>query len=137
MKMINEKLQQLGRDFYEAFNENKPEMFDDILAINWKALPPVPGNPGGREGQKGTLQYLHQIFADFKYEVQEVIVAGNKIVCRAVLSGRQTGEFLGVSPTGRRIEMMTIEIHTVENNLITETWHIEDFFGAYRQLTAK
>lgn len=133
--MTEEKLEQLGRGFYAAFNENKPEMFDDILALDWKPLPPVPGNPGGRAGQKGTLNYLHQVFDDFKYQVQEVIVAKEKVVCRALLSGKQTGEFLGIPPTGRRVEMMTIEIHTVKGGLIAETWHIEDFFGAMRQLT--
>ncbi len=134
--MTEEKLEQLGRGFYAAFNENKPEMLDDILALDWKPLPPVPGNPGGREGQKGTLAFLHQVFDDFKYQVQEVIVAKDKVVCRALLSGKQVGEFLGIPPTNRRVEMMTMEIHTVKDGLIIETWHIEDFFGAMRQLTA-
>lgn len=135
--MTEDQLEQLGRAFYAAFDENKPEMLDDVLAADWQPLPPVPGNPGGREGQKGTLAFLHRVFDDLRYEAQEVIVAENKIVCRALLSGKQTGDFLGVAPTGRRIEMMTIEIHTIENDLIMETWHIEDFFGAHQQLTAK
>lgn len=134
--MDEEKLEQLGCAFYAAFDANKPEMLDDVLAVDWKPLPPVPGNPGGREGQKGTLAFLHQVFDDLNYKVQEVIVAKDKVVCRALLSGKQKGEFLGIPPTGRPVEMMTIEIHTVKDDLIVQTWHIEDFFGAMRQLTA-
>ena len=109
-------------------------MFDDILAVDWKPHPPVPG---GRAGQKGTIAFLHQVFADFRFQVEEVIVAENRIVCRALLTSRQVGEFLGIAATGRTVVMHTMEIHTVKDGLITETWHIEDFFGTYMRLTAK
>lgn len=132
----DDQLRRLGRRFYEAFDRNRPELLDDVLAADWHPRPPVPGNPGGRAGQQGTLAYLHQVFADLRYAVEDVVVAGDTVVCRAVLSGRQVGEFLGVPPTGRAVRMTTIEIHRVRDGRISETWHLEDFFGAYRQLTA-
>ncbi len=135
--MSNKTPEQLARAFYEAFDLNHPELLDDVLAVDWKPHPPVPGNPGGRAGQQGTLAFLHQVFADFRYQVEEVIVAENRIVCRALLTGRQVGEFLGIPATGRTVVMSTMEIHTVKDGRITDTWHIEDFFGAYMQLTAK
>ncbi|MCQ4044725.1 ester cyclase [Streptomyces rubrisoli] len=36
-----------------------------------------------------------------------------------------------MAPTGRRIEMVTVEFHRVEDGRITATWHLEDFFGAH------
>ncbi|MFC3586176.1 ester cyclase [Streptantibioticus rubrisoli] len=47
------------------------------------------------------------------------------------LDGPPGREFLGVAPTGRRIEMVTVEFHRVEDGRITATWHLEDFFGAH------
>jgi predicted ester cyclase len=124
----------LGLAFYAAFDQNNPALFDDVLAVDWKPHPPVPGNPGGRAGQQGTLAFLHQVFADFRYQVEEVIVAENRVICRALLTGKQVGEFLGIAARGKTVAMSTMEIHTVKDGLITDTWHIEDFFGAYMQL---
>jgi hypothetical protein len=47
------------------------------------------------------------------------------------------GEILmGHEPTGRRIEMRTIDIPQVQDNRIVITWHLEDFAGLTAQLTA-
>ncbi|WP_425575396.1 ester cyclase [Streptomyces lavendulocolor] len=63
------------------------------------------------------------------------VVSGDTAAVRARLSGRQTGEFLGVHPTGRHIEMMSMEIHHITADRIGTTWHVEDFFGALQQMT--
>ncbi|GAA2439858.1 hypothetical protein GCM10010273_16970 [Streptomyces lavendulocolor] len=38
-------------------------------------------------------------------------------------------------PTGRHIEMMSMEIHHITADRIGTTWHVEDFFGALQQMT--
>jgi len=125
---------QLVETFYRAFDENQPELLNDTLTVDWKPLPPVPNNPGGLEGQKATVLYLHSIFSDFSYQPLEIIEAGETVVARAQLSGVQVGEFLGVGATNKKIFMETIEIHKVADGKIAATHHIEDFFGAYMQM---
>ncbi len=122
--------------FYDVFTSGNTGEFDRILAEDWRALPPVPNNPAGREGQKQTLRMLHEVLGEVNYKVEETIVAGDRVTSRAVLSGIHKGMFLGIPPTNRRLEMMTIEIHRIADGKIVETWHIEDFFGAVQQLTA-
>jgi predicted ester cyclase len=43
---------------------------------------------------------------------------------------------MGHEPTGRRIEMRTMDIHRVSGDRIVVTWHLEDFAGLMAQLTA-
>ncbi|MFD3701442.1 ester cyclase [Streptomyces sp. NPDC058646] len=129
------RTEELARRFYEAFDTDNPDLLDETLAPDWTPQPPVPGNPGGPEGQKQTLRMLHSVFEDLRYTVEEVVVSGDTAAVRARLSGRQTGEFLGVPPTGRHIEMMTMEIHHIAADRISTTWHVEDFFGALQQMT--
>ncbi|MFF1475031.1 ester cyclase [Streptomyces mirabilis] len=119
------------RRFYQAFDTADPALLDEVLAPDWTPQPPVPGNPGGADGQKQTLHMLHKVFQELRYQVEEVLVAGDTAAVRACLTGRQVGEFLGVPPTGRRIEMLTMEFHRVQDGRITTTWHLEDFFGAH------
>ncbi|MGL4440711.1 MAG: ester cyclase [Bosea sp. (in: a-proteobacteria)] len=125
------------RAFYDVFATRNVDGFDGILASDWKALPSVPGNPGGREGQKGTVHYLHSVLADLSYTVDEIYACGPEIVaCRCTLRGRQIGPFLGLSPTGAPIELMTIEFHYFDGGLIKATRHLEDFFGVHQALLA-
>jgi predicted ester cyclase len=43
---------------------------------------------------------------------------------------------MGYEPTGRRIEIRTMDIHQLRDNRIIVTWHLEDFAGLMAQLTA-
>jgi predicted ester cyclase len=125
------------RKFYEVFASGDIAGFDAILAQDWQPLPAVPGNPGGRDGQKGTVQFLRAVLDDLAYTVEEIYECNDDIVaCRCCLSGVQRRPFLNLSVVGARIELMTMEFHYFDNDRIVRTRHIEDFFGVYQQLLA-
>ncbi|WP_220032888.1 ester cyclase [Curtobacterium sp. MCBD17_023] len=42
----------------------------------------------------------------------------------------------GHEPTGKRIEMRTMDVHQVRDGKIITTWHPEDFAGLMSQLNA-
>lgn len=127
---------ELVEAFYRAFHHSQPELLGEILTEDWKALPPVPGNPGGLAGQQMTIGYLHSIFEDLSYQPIEIIEGGDDTtVVRARLSGVHIGEFISVAPTGRKIVLDTIEVHKIADERIHSTHHIEDFWGAYLQMT--
>ena len=53
-------------------------------------------------------------------------------------TGTPVGPFFGVDPaTGRSFEIMSIDIVTVADGLITHIYHLEDWAGVVAQLTAK
>ena len=123
--------------FYDVFTTGDTTGFDDILAPDWQPLPAVPGNPGGREGQKGTVHFLRSVLAELAYTVEEIYECNAEVVvCRCALRGVQQGPFLNLSAVGARIELMTMEFHYFENDRIVRTRHLEDFFGVSMQLLA-
>ena len=123
--------------FYDVFSTGELAAFDEILASDWQPLPAVPGNPGGREGQKGTVQYLRGVLSDLEYSVEEIYECSDDVVaCRCLLRGVLRGPFLGLSAFGSRIELMTMEFHYFAGGRIVRTRHLEDFFGVYQQLLA-
>jgi len=125
------------KKFYEVFSTGDVSGFDDILASDWQPLPAMPGNPGGRDGQKGTVGFLRSVLANLAYSVEEIYECGPDVVaCRCLLRGVQQGPFLGLSPTGAPFELMTMEFHYFKEGKIIQTRHLEDFFGAYQQLLA-
>lgn len=47
------------------------------------------------------------------------------------------GKLFGIPPSGKSVDIMSIDIHTVENGMIVRSYHIEDWASAMRQLRAK
>jgi len=67
----------------------------------------------------------------------KMIQDGNKIVVRSRATGTPKGPLFGVDGKGKGFDILTIDIHTVENGKITRSYHVEDWAGALQQLKGK
>lgn len=81
------------------------------------------------------VKYLWSVIPDLKWEPQEIIQTGNKVIVRSLVSGSPNGDFMGMKLDGTKsFKIMSIDIHTIENNQIKEVYHIEDWGTALQQL---
>ncbi len=128
--------QDVVRQFYAIFASGDVSRFDDVLADGWELKPALFGMPGTRAGESQAIAYLHGVLSDISYTVEEIYDCGDVVACRNTLRGVQRGPFLGLFAPGARIELMTMEFHTVKDGRIVRTWHLEDFFGVQQQLRA-
>ncbi|MEO0678760.1 MAG: ester cyclase, partial [Pseudomonadota bacterium] len=91
----------------------------------------------GAQGMLATVGYLGQVVPDLTWTVEEILEADGRFVVRGRAEGTPVGPFLGVDPaTGRRFEIMSIDIVTVEDGRIAHIYHLEDWTSAIAQLTA-
>jgi predicted ester cyclase len=74
---------------------------------------------------------------DLKWEIKEVVVSGNQVTVRGEAAGTPAGEFMGAPHTGKSFKLMSIDVHTLEGGKMVRSYHIEDWLGAVRQLSAK
>lgn len=56
---------------------------------------------------------------------------------RGETNGTPAGDFMGVPLGGKSFKLMSIDVHTIEGGKITRAYHVEDWMGAIRQLSAK
>jgi predicted ester cyclase len=70
-----------------------------------------------------------------KWEIKEILIAGNRIIVRGKASGTPSGAFLGIPASGKSFKIMSIDIHTIEGGKIKRSYHVEDWRGAMRQLS--
>jgi len=56
---------------------------------------------------------------------------------RSRATGTPKGPLFGVDGEGRSFDILTIDIHTVENGKIVTSYHLEDWAGALQQLQGK
>lgn len=129
------------RAFYEDLlsGTTKPDLANRVRAViseDWVSTPQPFGGPGA-EGMIRTLQGFGQLIPDLKWEPIEIIQSGNRFTVRGKATGTPQGPFLGIEPTGKSFEVMSIDVHTVEDGRITTSYHVEDWATAMQQLTAQ
>jgi hypothetical protein len=74
---------------------------------------------------------------DLKWEIKEIVVSGNQVTVRGEATGTPAGEFMGAPYSGKSFRLMSIDIHTLDGGKLVRSYHVEDWIGAVRQLTAK
>ncbi|MEM8702961.1 MAG: ester cyclase [Pseudomonadota bacterium] len=107
-----------------------------VVAEDWVSVP-TPRGGAGAEGFHKTLKGFGAIIPDLTWEPQEILQDGNRFIVRGKATGTPEGPFFGIDPaTGKSFEIMSIDIHTVENGKIVKSYHVEEWATAIRQLKA-
>ncbi len=78
---------------------------------------------------------LFPAFADLHVEVLDQVGEGDKVATRYVISGTQTGEFLGLSASGSKAALTGTSFDRIADGKIAEHWADVDFGGFMQQLT--
>jgi predicted ester cyclase len=68
------------------------------------------------------LKETHASFPDLKVTIDDLIEEDNKVVFRGHFTGTHLGEFVGLLPSGLRVEFEALEIFKLESQKITESW---------------
>jgi len=74
---------------------------------------------------------------NMKFDIKELLVAGDRVVVRGEVMGTPAGELFGVTHTGNSFRIMAIDIQTIKDGKIAKTFHIENWLSAVGQLRAK
>jgi steroid delta-isomerase-like uncharacterized protein len=109
------------RFFEEVLNKTDMKVAEAILAPNFVMYYPTTPEPlHGVEGLKQVhLSYVAG-FPDWQFRIEEEIPAGEKVVVRWSGSGTQSGELMGIPPTGKRVNLTGISIFRLAGGRITE-----------------
>lgn len=112
------------------------ETLYEVLAEDYVGDPTPPAGPGA-QGVFDTLKLLGQAVPDLHWEPQEILRHGNRFTVRGIATGTPVVPFLGVeSAAGKRFEIMSIDILTVDDGRVTHAYHVEDWARAVAQLSA-
>jgi predicted ester cyclase len=105
-----------------------------VLAPAWESIGDYSGAKKTRDQFTAQLTGFGKLIPDLTWKIEELIEAGNRVIVRGRASGTPVGELFGVPAGGKKFEIMSIDIHTLEAGMIVRTHHVEDWAGALRQL---
>lgn len=93
-----------------------------------------PGVAGGPDGYLSTARYMRSAFSGARWQVDDFIADGDKFACRVTFSGKHTGDFLGIAPTGKDVEVQHLHFYRVADGQAKEHWGARDELTLLRQL---
>lgn len=106
--------------FFEIYNTKDYEIAYKCMALNYfdHGIDEVRGV----EDAIRILQGTHKAFPDIKVMIDDLIEENDKVVFRGHFSATHLGEFIGIPPTGVKVDFEALEIFKIENQKITESW---------------
>lgn len=84
-----------------------------------------------------TISGIGKLIPDLNWEIKDIKVSGDTVIVRGEATGTPAGDFFGVPHSGKSFKVMSIDMHTIETGKVKTSYHIEDWAGAMKQLSAK
>ena len=95
---------------------------------------PTGGVLEGRDEIERIYQLWFSAFPDLLVQANDRLIDGNRAVEVARLTGTHAGDFFGVPPTGRKVDVTVAFVMTIENGEIVTERRVLDFTGVLVQV---
>ena len=119
---MSEENKAMVQRLMEAINTGDMDIVDELFT-------PELASP-----TKRSFTAFRSAFPDWHMEIAELVAEGNTVVGRFRCSGTNQGDFKGVPPTGKRMEVDEVYFLRVEGGKFVEFWGLEDDLARMRQL---
>lgn len=136
-----ERNKAIVRRFKEAQGtQDEAAAMREVLAPNYKrwrgGVEHLAANAQG-QGFPGPGSYLRGAFPDRTDSIEDVIADGDRVGMLFRLRGTQRGNFFGIAPTNKAIDIHELGIFRLADGKIVEAWFMADELGLLQQLGAK
>lgn len=122
MSQTTREAEQLVTDYVAAWNERAYDRLPDLVSESVAVY-----NPSAPEGEIHSREALEEFmggvlaaFPDFRVTVNEMVADGDVVMYDADLTMTHEGEFDGVPPTGRTVELREMAKYRVAEGRIQE-----------------
>jgi steroid delta-isomerase-like uncharacterized protein len=124
------------RSSYERISAGDLEGFAEFVADDFVEHDEMlEGLPPTKEGMLEFFRGLLVAFPDLRMDVDDLIAGEDKTVARVSATGTHQGDFMGVAPTGRRVQVQLIDIMRFNDaGLVCEHWGVADLLSLMQQL---
>jgi predicted ester cyclase len=120
---------------YDTFwNSGDEALAHAALAQNFIDNTLPAGRPQGVAGPLAASKLIRLAIPDIRCEIEQMIVAGDRVVAHLRFRGQFTGRFGQIQGQGQTINFIATDIYRVADGRIAENWHIEDNLTLQQQL---
>jgi steroid delta-isomerase-like uncharacterized protein len=119
----------------EIFVQGRFDAVDQLLTDDF--TPHTWGSTGaGKEDLKRAITRVREGLSDPSMKIEDMIAEGDRVAVRLTARAVQTGQFMGLPPSGMPYTIGEIHIFRIVEGRVAEHWHQADLLGMMRQLGA-
>lgn len=125
------------RLYEEVFNQGNLDLADELIGPNvveHQQQPGVAPDAAGPELVKQIARFFRSAFPDLEITVNDLIAENDQVAARVTIAGTHQGELMGIPPTGKRVQVSSIDIVRFEDGKAAEHWGETDIMGMMQQL---
>jgi steroid delta-isomerase-like uncharacterized protein len=109
-----------------------PETYHEDIVVH---SPTEPDPLVGREdGWKRLWDQLHTAYPDFRMDIEDMFAEGDKVSVRFRVTGTNTGEYFGMKPTRKPIDVTELAVFHFRDGKVSHIWFGMDTMEIGRQL---
>jgi steroid delta-isomerase-like uncharacterized protein len=123
--------------FTEFINTASEKLAVELISPN--ATFHVPGRAEPMRGPEGYLAIIGMMrggFPDIQWTLEETICEGDKVAARFTMRGTHRGLFMGVPPTGKKIEVQAMNLYRLSSGQFIEERGQPDLLALLQQIGA-
>jgi steroid delta-isomerase-like uncharacterized protein len=131
--MSNTETKTIVERFFEEEDRIGSEAVEHFCDPNYTGY--IAGHTVNREESAHMCSMFYHGFPDLKHVIEETIVKDNKVAVRFRFTGTHTGDFMGIAPTNKAIDVRAIGVYDIAaNEKIIEEQVQFDQMGMMQQL---
>ena len=140
MTTLHENKEIVRRYYEEAFNEDRIDLLDELIAADVVNHDPVsdatltPEEARGFEGFRRHVEVAREAFPDATVTIEEMIAEDDMVLVRFTFAGTHEGRFGGIEPTGNRVSSSNMVLMRLEDGKIVERRAESDNLDFLQQL---
>jgi len=124
---------ELAKKFYRHLDALQMDSLKALSAPDLKVYY-QSGEPVTLGDMEPFIKMFYEAFPDYKHEIDGIIAADDKVVCRISFTGTFTNSFMEMNPSGEKFRYRGIQIFQFTNNKVANFWVVEDELALMTQL---
>lgn len=133
---MSDRNKAIARRYFEEVLAGNLAVADEIVAADVAFYGPNYWGEAirGREAFKGFVRYLRTAFPDLRFVVDAEVADEARVATGFTLRATHRGEWQGLAPTGKRIELPGADLFRIVDGRIAEVRVFYDTLGLMQQL---
>ncbi|MGH2729260.1 MAG: ester cyclase [Actinomycetota bacterium] len=118
----------------EVVNQKSLETIDELLADDFVEHEEFPGLSTDRAGVKAFFRMHLDAFPDVTFTPEAMVAEGDEVWVHVRAKGTHTGEFVGIPPTNKSIDVQVFDRLRFRRGKCVEHWGVMDQMALMQQL---
>ena len=122
-------------EMYARISAHDVDGFCELLADDFVEHETAAGLSPTKDGVRQFFTMYMAAFPDLRFQAEDVLPSGDKVVARFTASGTNDGDFMGMPATGKSVSVEGIDIIRFgDDGLAHEHWGVFDALAMMQQL---